>query len=346
MMTLEEHKRIVKLINACKSGGDDVTPHALVEEMISQIPEEVFINPNSKFLDPGAGSGTFLLTLYYKLVKYHTHDHIINNMLYGIDNKLWCVTMLSKKVGLKNIYKQDFLTFKTNMKFDVVIGNPPYNDIKDSKAKRNSSKEGQANLYKRFISRASSLLDENGTLIYLLPPGATKEFYKNKLFLHKVTLVPNNSWPKPIQTRIWYSTKIPTNNVTITNPVLSKVLEYAPQRILGRESNAGIKAYNYTRPLSILTKTDYNRLDKKEQSKYAVGFYLQDLPQNKTNLHTLLEYFQLFLDDYAKQWHSYNKTLKYQWLEGLQHNITEQDIIEYYGLTKEEIKIVKSRVKE
>jgi hypothetical protein len=133
MMTLNEHKRTVKLINACKRGGDDTTPHDLVDIMINQLPTELFINPNSKFLDPCVGSGTFLLTLYYKLIEYHTHDHIVNNMLYGIDNKLWSFRFLTSKVGLKNIYKQDFLTFETNMNFDVTIGNSPYQNVHGAK---------------------------------------------------------------------------------------------------------------------------------------------------------------------------------------------------------------------
>jgi hypothetical protein len=227
------------------------------------------------------------------------------------------------------------------MKFDLIIGNPPYNDAKDSSAKKNDSKEGQANFYKKFIAKASNMIKPDGQVVFILPPGAHKDFYKNGLFLDKITLVPNNVWPKPIQTRLWYSNKTPKQVATVTNPILSKILEYDMNKILGRESDAGLKVYNYTRPLSIVTKTEYNKLSKKEQNKYAVGFYLSNSDQNKRNLNTLLEFFQLYLDNYAKQWHSYNKILKYQWLEGLNYDITVDNIKTHYGLTDEEIKTVK-----
>jgi hypothetical protein len=37
----------------------------------------------------------------------------------------------------------------------------------------------------------------------------------------------------------------------------------------------------------------------------------------------------------------WNKIFKYQWLEGKTELITEQDIIDYYGLTEDEVKEIK-----
>jgi hypothetical protein len=228
------------------------------------------------------------------------------------------------------------------MKYDLIIGNPPYNDSKDSAAKKNNSKEGQANFYKKFIVKAKTQIKPDGQIAFILPPGAHKDFYKSGLFLDKVTMVPNSVWPKPIQTRLWYSSLTPKSKATITNSTLNKILEYDMNILLNREANAGIKVYNYTRPLTVLTKTEYNKMSKGEQAKYAVGFYLTDSTQNKTNLNILLGYFQLYLDGIGKQWHSFNKCLKYKWLEGIGKDITEKDIINHYGLSEEDINNIKS----
>lgn len=80
MVTLEQHISRQKLSSYL--GGDSSTPFGLVQEMVDKIPLEVIKNPNSKFLDPAAGVGTFVIILFYELKKYHSEEHILNNMLY------------------------------------------------------------------------------------------------------------------------------------------------------------------------------------------------------------------------------------------------------------------------
>lgn len=65
--------------------GEVFTPLELCESMIDEIPEENLKNPNSKFLDPTAGNGNFLVALKTKLLKYHTEEHILNEMLYAVE---------------------------------------------------------------------------------------------------------------------------------------------------------------------------------------------------------------------------------------------------------------------
>lgn len=65
--------------------GEVFTPLELCESMIDEISEENLKNPNSKFLDPTAGNGNFLVALKTKLLKYHTEDHILNEMLYAVE---------------------------------------------------------------------------------------------------------------------------------------------------------------------------------------------------------------------------------------------------------------------
>ena len=49
--------------------GEVFTPDFLVEELFEALPEEVWYNPNLKWLDPAAGVGNFGLLAYSKLMK-------------------------------------------------------------------------------------------------------------------------------------------------------------------------------------------------------------------------------------------------------------------------------------
>jgi len=55
------------------------------EEIIHKIPIEKRKNKNSKFLDNSAGSGNFILTLKNELIKYHSEEYVLNNMLYSVE---------------------------------------------------------------------------------------------------------------------------------------------------------------------------------------------------------------------------------------------------------------------
>jgi hypothetical protein len=61
------------------------TPMGMCEEMVQMIDIEKRENPNSKFLDNSAGSGNFLIALKNELIKYHSEEHVLNNMLYAVE---------------------------------------------------------------------------------------------------------------------------------------------------------------------------------------------------------------------------------------------------------------------
>ena len=67
------------------STGEVFTPPWLVEEMIDAYPIEDIKDPNSTFLDNSAGAGNFLVGLKNRLLQYHSEEHILNNMLYGVE---------------------------------------------------------------------------------------------------------------------------------------------------------------------------------------------------------------------------------------------------------------------
>ncbi len=61
------------------------TPMNICKEMVERIPLDVMMNPESTFLDNSAGCGNFPIALRDELVKYHSLDHVINNMIYAIE---------------------------------------------------------------------------------------------------------------------------------------------------------------------------------------------------------------------------------------------------------------------
>ena len=159
MVTLEQHISRQKLSSYL--GGDSSTPFGLVQEMVDKIPLEVIKNPNSKFLDPAAGVGTFVIILFYELKKYHSEEHILNNMLYVCEVNRFKVRIL-KNLGIKNIYGESFLEqdFK-GMKFDVVIGNPPYQTP--------GMKSNHKKYWIEFLLKGRSLLNNNSYLCFVTP---------------------------------------------------------------------------------------------------------------------------------------------------------------------------------
>lgn len=169
-----------------KTLGEVMTPIWLVEDMLNTLPSDVWSNPNLKWLDPCAGVGTFPSIVVQRLMKglenlipnpEKRYGHIIENMLYVCelqDKNLFvfnCVFDINDTNAL-NTYCGSFLDEKfdnhmTNVwgveKFDIVIGNPPYQKSNDNKK--------SSPIWHYFVIKSFDILKTNGLLSMVHPDG-------------------------------------------------------------------------------------------------------------------------------------------------------------------------------
>jgi len=152
-----------------QSTNDEPTPIKCIEEMLNKIPEDLWKDKNIKILDPCCGNGNFSLCILYKLLKYHNMKHIMENMLYFNDinkNRLSNVEKIfCNDKFLLNITDKDYTIFDENVKYDLIVANPPYAKILEN-GKRASKNH---NLISVFLEKTLSLLKKDGYLLFITP---------------------------------------------------------------------------------------------------------------------------------------------------------------------------------
>lgn len=155
-----------------KKLGQYFTPKPIREALIAQLPNNI---KNPKVLDPGCGTGEFLLTAK----KYFTNPELHG---WDIDEKL---VDISKKNSPGAFIKcMDSLNNDNYNSFDFVIGNPPYFEFIPSKELKHKFKEiinGRVNIFSLFVYQGLKWLKEGGYLAYVIPPSMNNGAYFSKL---------------------------------------------------------------------------------------------------------------------------------------------------------------------
>ena len=150
----------------------------LVTEMLAIIPEKDWQSSTKTFADLAMAGGQFLIAIVRKLRTYGHSDENIRSRVFGFDT-------CKHRILAAKYHNQDLIgTFevmsieelqKMNRKFDVIVGNPPY--------QRNEKKSEVHKLWVDFIKLAIKLCVPNGYVAFITPQSWMSP---NKIFLMMV----------------------------------------------------------------------------------------------------------------------------------------------------------------
>ncbi|KKL17303.1 hypothetical protein LCGC14_2486910 [marine sediment metagenome] len=245
----------------------------LVTEMLDSIPAKAF---RGTVLDPVCGRGIFLWRAKQIMIAQGITEQRALNKITEIDIDIKKCYITSALLDPTNQYStkisvRDSLAGDWKMKFDIIVGNPPY------QAKTASDKDNRQVIWPKFLSKMmNDLLDDKGHLAFITPrtwaAGSrtnTKNFFRD----HKVKYLNMNvsGYFNVVADLCSYVIQ-KTSNKDHQTPIID---------INGKITNVKIGDYpylpfNFTElGLSIFTKTiiDYNDKFNFVESKKQINEY-------------------------------------------------------------------------
>lgn len=283
--------------------GEINTPFSFVETILSIIPENMFSNPELKWLDPACGCGNFMIILYFKLMKgleysiiniEERKDHIIKNMIYMIEIQEKNASLLRIIFGTNaNIICADFLNYGVeysyNITVDVIIGNPPFNLGNKLKVPTsiNNKKNDGTTIWPEFVRKSVQLIkEETGKLCFFIPSiwlKPDKQQMYNFILNYKVEYLncysntqSNKIFKGKAQTPCCFFllTKVQSNNIiSIYDANAERYISYKinlienkPIPLFGQEVCNKLQQKNY-KTLKVIKTNNPNTIIKTERSE-------------------------------------------------------------------------------
>ena len=161
-------------INKKRKNGEVFTPSNLINDMLDKLPDDVWNNPNLKWLDPCAGIANFPFIIYERLMiglKDIIRDdekrkvHILTNMIYMVElDKDNCehIKEIFKDYNI-NLFEGSFFDYES-LVFDIIVVNPPYQELKQG---NKQSKK----IWHNILYKCHNCLSDDGYLLPIHPCG-------------------------------------------------------------------------------------------------------------------------------------------------------------------------------
>lgn len=189
----------------------------MVTEILDEYPQAVWTSSVTTFFDPAIGGGQFVKEVERRLRKNGHSDANIRKRVFGFEESNLFIRYAVNKHKLVGQYAKKpyakFLEMENTMKFDIILGNPPYQDgTKDG---------GQNKIYNQFSKKALELIKDNGIISFITPTSVLKESKRFSLVgmdgLKVVDFRANNYFDVGIGICRWTIDKQYAGDVTVYN---------------------------------------------------------------------------------------------------------------------------------
>jgi phospholipid N-methyltransferase len=156
----EEELKIMKLLEQLQFQNDLYTTPKDCIETIMKFINESFKNEKVKCLEPSAGTGSIVRYLI------DNNENIDLQRLDCVEYSSELHEVLKDKINIDNIYNGDFLYFKGNTKYNLIVMNPPFSGYVNQKE--------EPMVYYYHIIKAMLLPCDTEKLIYVICPKLEK----------------------------------------------------------------------------------------------------------------------------------------------------------------------------
>lgn len=140
----------------------------LVVDILNNIPEKVWESKTSTFFDPCMGGGQFIKGVIDKLYKYGHTEKNIEKRIFGCEkhkNDVQYAIKKNKLIG--TFWAGNPLEEEYEMKFDIVLGNLPFQD--------GSQSGSQNKIYNQLSKMCLDIVSENGIVALITPASVLKK---------------------------------------------------------------------------------------------------------------------------------------------------------------------------
>jgi site-specific DNA-methyltransferase (adenine-specific) len=141
---------------------------ALVNEILDHLPDRVWTSDSTTFFDPAIGGGQFVRAIEQRLRAHGHSDENIRQRVFGFEESYLHIRFAVNKHKLLGQYVRKpydkFLELDDTMKFDVVVGNPPY-----EAATEDGRKDQANNLWSKFTKKGIDLVKDDGHFAFITP---------------------------------------------------------------------------------------------------------------------------------------------------------------------------------